>query len=133
MGKDGGSGGVKGAGNVTRAQQRNLETLDNIVNKHLTDKNLTPNSNQIRLNSLKSINSFLIQTYIKKIILEYSNEKIEAKEVFEKLVPLLTKIPNDIKINGKSITIIDDSLMMEIIKDAFSDYKISEDTKTISK
>lgn len=109
-----------------------ITTLD-FLNKHLTDKKLTPNSNQIRLSSLKSINSFLIQTYIKKIILEYPNEKIESKEVFEKLVPLLTKIPNYIKINGKPVTIIDDGLMMEIIKDAFSDYKPSEDRKTISK
>ncbi|MDQ0233118.1 polymorphic toxin type 28 domain-containing protein [Metabacillus malikii] len=31
----------KGTVNVTRAQQRNLETLDNIVNKHLTDKDFS--------------------------------------------------------------------------------------------
>ncbi|MFU8646640.1 polymorphic toxin type 28 domain-containing protein [Lysinibacillus sp. RSDA_15] len=31
----------KGTVNVTRAQQRNLDTLDNIVNKHLTDKDFS--------------------------------------------------------------------------------------------
>ncbi|WP_342559065.1 polymorphic toxin type 28 domain-containing protein [Metasolibacillus sp. FSL K6-0083] len=37
-----GSGGTsKGTVNVTRAQQRNLDTLDNIVNKHLTDKDFS--------------------------------------------------------------------------------------------
>lgn len=109
-----------------------ITTLD-FLNKHLTDKNLTPNSNQIRLNSLKSINSFLIQTYIKKVIIEYPNEKIDTNDVFEKLVPLLTKMPNEAKINGKPITIIDDALMVQIINDAFSSYEISEDRKTISK
>ena len=32
---------TNGTVNVTRAQQRNLETLDNIVNKHLTDKDFS--------------------------------------------------------------------------------------------
>ena len=32
---------TKGTVNVTRAQLRNLETLDNIVNKHLTDKDFS--------------------------------------------------------------------------------------------
>jgi len=109
-----------------------ITTLD-FLNKHLTDKNLTPNSNQIRLNSLKSINSFLIQTYIKKVIMEYPNEKIDTNDLFQKLVPLLTKMTSKIKINGKFITIIEDEQMMEIIKDALSNYEINEDKKTISK
>lgn len=109
-----------------------ITTLD-FLNKHLTDKKLTPNSNQIRLDSLKNINSFLIQTYINKLILEHPNEKIETQEIFNNLVPLLTLLPNDVAIHKKPVTVIDDDLMKQIIKDALSNYEVSEDRKTISK
>lgn len=109
-----------------------ITTLD-FLNKHLTDKKLTPNSNKIRLNSLKSISSFLIQTYINKLILEKTNKTIDTKEIFDKLVPLLILLPRDIAIHKKTVTVIDDDLMMEIIKDALFNYKVSDDKKTISK
>lgn len=109
-----------------------ITTLD-FLNKHLTDKKLTPNSNKIRLNSLKSISSFLIQTYINKLILEKTNKTIDTKEIFDKLVPLLILLPRDVAIHKKAVTVIDDDLMMEIIKDALFNYKVSDDKKTISK
>lgn len=109
-----------------------ITTLD-FLSKHSTDKKLTSNSEQIIINCLKSINSFLIKTYIKKTILEHPDKDIEIKEVLEKLIPLLTKIPSSIKINGKSINLTDQDLMMEIIDDALSSFEKSEDRKTISK
>lgn len=109
-----------------------ITTLD-FLNKHLTDKKLISNSNEIRLNSLKSVNSFLIQTYINKLILEHPNKTIDTKEIFDKLVPLLTLLPSDVSIHKKPVTVIDDDLMRQIIKDALSNYEVSEDRKTISK
>lgn len=108
-----------------------IVTLD-FLNKHLTDKKLTTNSNEIKLDSLKIINSFLIQLYINKIILEQPNKKIDTKEIIDKLISLLTLLPGGATTYGKSFNVTDNELIMKIINDAFSSYEISED-KTILK
>jgi len=109
-----------------------ITTLD-FLNNHLRDKNLTSYSKNIILNSLKSINHFLIQTYIKKVIMESPNGKTNSKEVLEKLIPLLTIIPFILKKDGKSIIVNDDKEIIEVIDETFSYYKFSEDRKTILK
>ena len=70
--------------------------------------------------------AMIMQTYINKIILEYPEKKIEMKEIFDKLVPLLTLLPSNVTIHRKSVTVTDDNLMRQIIKDAFSNYEVNE-------
>ena len=80
-----------------------ITTLD-FLNQHSIDKHLTPNSNKIILSNLEYINSFLIKTYMQKLILEFPEEKIDVRQLIENIYPILTKISNvkmnKIKFNG---------------------------------
>ena len=105
-----------------------ITTLD-FLNKHMADGvvgNLTTDSKQIILNSLKSVNIFLIETYLKKIILENPTEIIDNREILEKSIPLLTKIPTGINMNGHEIGTMDAKSMIQIAKDFVSVYEHEE-------
>ena len=109
-----------------------IRTLD-FLNKHMYDKKLTHNSSLIKIGCVKSINSFLIQTYVKKLILEYPGLRVDVNEIFDRLSPLLIKIPSEVKVNGKATALFDDEIFREILGDAFSGYELNEDGKTIVK
>lgn len=109
-----------------------INTLD-FLNKHIQDKYLLPSSNEIILNGIKFINSFLIQTILRKAITDNTENQISVEEVFNRLVPILTLIPSNVKFNNKSYVTSNDELIKDAISFVMSDYKLSEDKKTISK
>ena len=104
-----------------------ITTLD-FLNKHLEDKYLTPSSNEIRINSLKRINAFLVQTHIRQIILEYPNEKWDKEKMWNKIFPLVEKIPN-LQVNGKNFIIIDEQSIIDIIDENLYNSDLNVDKK----
>ena len=108
-----------------------ITTLD-FLNKHSRDKHLTPNSNKIILNNLEYINSFLIKTYMQKLILEFPEEKIDVRQLIENIYPILTKIPN-VKMNKREFNALNEEFVANVINETLSNYKSSDDKKTISK
>ena len=64
--------------------------------------------------------------------MEYPDEKIDMNELVDKINPLLSKLPTNIKVDGKIIATIDDDSFEKIVKEAFSDYRLTKDEKLVS-
>ena len=64
--------------------------------------------------------------------MEYPDEKIDMNELVDKIKPLLSKLPTNIKVDGKIIAIIDDDSFEKIVKEALSDYRLTDDNKLVS-
>lgn len=108
-----------------------ITTLD-FLNKHLRDDYLTPNSNKIILSSMEYINSFLIKTYMQKLILEYPEEKIDVRQLIENTYLILTNIPN-MKVNKREFNALNEEFIIRVITETLSNYEVGEDKKTIKK
>lgn len=109
-----------------------INTLD-FLNKHMQDKYLMPSSTEIIINSLKYINSFLIQIGLRKIIIDNSENQVSAEEILKSLIPILTLIPSNVKSKKKSYDISDANLIIDVISSVMAEYKLSKDKKTILK
>lgn len=108
-----------------------ITSLD-FLNKHLNDNYLTTNSNKILLNSLEYVSSFLIKTYIKKLILESPKEKIDVRQLIENTYTVLAKIPF-VKKNKRDFYTFNEEFIIKVIKETLSNYEVCEDKKTIKK
>lgn len=109
-----------------------INTLD-FLNKHIQDKCLLPGYFKVLLNGIKYITSFLMQAILRKTITDNNENQISVEELFNRLVPILTLIPSNVKFKNKSYDTSNDELIKDAISLVMSDYKLSEDKKTISK
>ena len=74
-----------------------ISTLD-FLNKHMDDKYLIQSSKEMIKNGFEFINSFLIKTALRKNIIENFASELSTEEVLKSLIPILTSIPNSVKL-----------------------------------
>lgn len=98
---------------------RFIRGLD-VLCSHMNDRKLSRNSNLIRVDCAKGINLFLIETYVKKLILEFG--ELNEDEIYHKLGPLLVRIPNKVRIDGEDVSIFDACTLRDNLRDVFAEY-----------
>lgn len=77
-----------------------ISSTDFII-KHLGDKKLKLFEKNMITNSLQNINKFIIETYIKKLSLEYQQHKITYEQMIQDEVEFISSIPSALKIGKR--------------------------------
>ena len=111
-----------------------INTLDSLT-EHMDDKNLLPSSKKTIIDGFRFVNTFLLQTALKKKITDNNQSNFLTRDLLEDLVPLLTLIPMDITSKGRSFHICDENLITDILTTTFLEYKLrlSNDGEIVTK
>ncbi|MBR5369864.1 MAG: hypothetical protein IK137_01010 [Bacilli bacterium] len=109
-----------------------INTLD-FLNEHMGDKFLLPSSKKLINESCKSVNVFLLQTALRKKIIDSNDSTISTKDLLDELIPIMTLIPAHVKNKEKSSDIFDEELILDALSDVINEYDLSDDNTKITK
>ena len=93
--------------------------------RHLDNKKLEISEKKLITNSLKDVNSFLIRTYSKKLLLQCEQNKITDEELSIKLVEYVSSLPQALKIKKNIYQLLSEEELRDCFVSVFGKENIS--------
>lgn len=107
-----------------------ITTLD-LVNKYLKQNINTPKAFEIMTSSLASINTFLLETFVNKTIIDNPNRNDYRTLMYEnkeRLTKFISLLPDRVKCKKKTFEILDADTIGNILVDIVSRYENNQKT-----